>query len=147
MQTFFLVSGFLLQTLTIHRNEGKGRGPSLFFSTTWPISRTFRELFATLHVKWLPHTFKHKVCNYQTSTWWDLPRFWLTNWLIDDGILIIVDLMMLDFIIAILTQESDGSEITLAITPVLQVNQLTKCNSYPQIFSHLFGFLVCQMMR
>ena len=49
--SFFFLSGFFLQTLTIHRTAGKGGDHPLFHSTTSTRSRTFRHLFATLHVR------------------------------------------------------------------------------------------------
>ena len=37
--------------------QGKGGDHLLFHSTTSTLSRTFRHLFATLHVRWLSHIF------------------------------------------------------------------------------------------
>ena len=56
----------------------------MFHSTTSTGSRTFRHLFATLHVRWLSHIFNRTVCIYQTTTPWDLPTCRITIWLIDD---------------------------------------------------------------
>ena len=41
-------------------------------------SRTFRYLFATLHLKWLSGIFNRNSFNR-----WDLPPYWITIWLID----------------------------------------------------------------
>ena len=73
--------GFLSQTLTIHRTAGDHL---LFHPTTSTRSRTFRHLFATLHVRWLSHIFNRTACIYQTATRWDLPPYWITILLIDD---------------------------------------------------------------
>ena len=54
---FFFYQGFLSLTLTTHRTAGKGLDHFLFHSTTFIRSRTFRHLFATLHVRWLSHIF------------------------------------------------------------------------------------------
>ena len=72
---FFFYQGFLLQTLTTHKTAGEGRGHLLFHSTTSTRSRTFRHLFATLHVRWLSHIFNRTASIYQTATRWDLPPY------------------------------------------------------------------------
>ena len=86
----FFTSGFLSQTLKIHRTTEEGRGPSLFLSPTSARSRTFRHLFETLHVRLLTCIFNRIACNYQTATRWNLPLYWITIWLIDDGMIISV---------------------------------------------------------
>ena len=80
---FFFYQGFLSQTLTIHRTAGKRGDHCLFHSTTSTRSRTFRDLFATLHVRWLSRIFNRNACVYQTATRWNLPPYRLTIWLID----------------------------------------------------------------
>ena len=100
----FFYQGFLSRTLTTHRTAGEGRGPSLFHSTTSTRSRTFRHLFATLHVRWLSHIFNCTACIYQTATRWDLPLYWITIWLFHDVMLISVcvfDVLILVFVTAI----------------------------------------------
>ena len=97
---FFFYQGFLSRTLTTHRAAGEGRGPSLFHSTTSTRSRTFRHLFATLHVRWLSHIFNCNACIYQAATRWHLPPYRITIWLTDDVILIFVCLHVeLNFVI------------------------------------------------
>ena len=64
--------------------QGKGGDHLLFHSTPFTRSRTFRYLFATLHVRWLSHIFNCTASIYQTATWWDLPPYRITIWLIDD---------------------------------------------------------------
>ena len=81
--TFFFLLGFSLQTLTIHRAAGEGRGPSFIPSTTSTRSRTLRHLFATLHVRWLSRIFNRNACVYQTVTRWDLSPYRITIWVID----------------------------------------------------------------
>ena len=85
----FFYQGFLSQTLTIHRTAGLREGNHiLFLFTTSTCSRTFRHLFATLHLRWLPCTFNLIACNYQTATQWDLPPQCFTLWLIDDAMFV-----------------------------------------------------------
>ena len=83
---FFLYQGFLSQTLTTHRTAGERRGPSFIplHSTISIRPQTLRHLFASLHVRWLSHIFNRNACVYQTATWWDLPPYRITIWLIDD---------------------------------------------------------------
>ena len=45
-------------------------------------SQTLRDLFATLHVRWLLHIFNRTACIYRTATQWDLPPYWIIIWLI-----------------------------------------------------------------
>ena len=75
MYIFYRFSFFLSQTLMIAKER---RGHVLFLSTTSICSGTFRHLFATLHVKRLPHIFHHIACNYQIVTWWVLWPYWIT---------------------------------------------------------------------
>ena len=65
----------------------------LFHSTTSTCSRTFRYLFATMHVRWLSHIFNLTACIYQTATRGDLPPYRITIWLIDDVKLVFVCLL------------------------------------------------------
>ena len=82
--SFFFYQGFLSRTLHLTEQQGKkGRGSSFFFhSTTSTRSRTFRHLFATLHVRWLSQIFNRTPCIYQTATREDLPPYRITIWLI-----------------------------------------------------------------
>ena len=64
--------------------QGKGGVHLLFYCTTSTRSRTFKHLFASLHVRWLSHIFDCTVCIYQTATQWDLPPYRIAIWLIDD---------------------------------------------------------------
>ena len=82
---YVFVSGFLF-TDTDNSQDSRGRKGDhfLFHSTTSTCSRTFRHLFATLHVRWLSNIFNCTACIYQTATWWELPPYWITTWLIDD---------------------------------------------------------------
>ena len=92
--------------------QGKGGDHLLFHSTISTRSRTFKHLFATLHVKWLSHIFNCNACIYQTATRWDLPPSRITIWLIDDIILIFVCLLVeliLDFVTAIWHEKSVDS--------------------------------------
>ena len=44
-------------------------------------------------VRWLPQIFNRTSCNYQAATWWDLPSYWITIWLIHYGMYISVCLL------------------------------------------------------
>ena len=48
---FFSIRVFVSRTLTTHRTSRGREGTILFHSTTSTRSRTFRHLFATLHVR------------------------------------------------------------------------------------------------
>ena len=71
--SFFFLSGFSSQTLTIHRT-------ATLQSTR---SRTLRHLLATLHVRWISRIFNRNACVYQTATRWDLPPYRITIWVIN----------------------------------------------------------------
>ena len=87
---FFFLSG-LSFTDTDNSQNSRGReGTILFHSSTSICSRTFRDLSATLHVRWLSHIFNSNACIYQAATRWDLPPYRVTIWLIVDVILIFV---------------------------------------------------------
>ena len=82
--SYFFLSRFSF-TDTEDTQESRGREGNhlLFHSTTSTRSRTFRHLFATLYVRWLPHIFNRTACIYQTAIRWDLPPYRITIWLID----------------------------------------------------------------
>ena len=63
--------------------QGKGGDHLLFHSTTSSRSRILRNLFATLHVRWLSSVFNRNACVYQTATRWDLPPYRIIIWVID----------------------------------------------------------------
>ena len=132
--TVFFPSGFSF-TDTDNSQDSRGRdGTILFHSTTSTRSRTFRHLFATLHVRWLSHIFNRNACIYQTATRWDLPPYRITIWLIDDVILSFVCLhveLSLGFCYSYMTWETGGLELASTIILVLQANRLTKCASHP----------------
>ena len=80
---FFPMRVFFYRHWRFTGQQGKGGYHLLFHSTTSTCSRTFRHLFATLHVRWLSRIFNRNACVYQTATRWDLPPYWITIWLID----------------------------------------------------------------
>ena len=81
---FFSIRVFFQGHWRLTVQQGKGGDYLLFHSTTSTRSRTFRHLFATLHVRWLSHIFNRIACIYQTATRWDLPPCRITIWIIDD---------------------------------------------------------------
>ena len=72
---FFSIRVFFHGHWRITGQQGKGGDHLLFHSTTSTRSRTFRHLFATLHVRWLSHIFNRTASIYQTATRWDLPPY------------------------------------------------------------------------
>ena len=127
---FFSVRVFLHRIWRLTGLQGKGEDHLLFHSTTSIHSRTFRHLFATLHVKWISHIFNRTACIYQTATRWDLPPYRITIWLIDDVTLVfLVVYEMIWFYLfccSNLRQETGGFEPASTITLVLKANRLTK---------------------
>ena len=81
---FFSIMVFFRGHWRLTGQQGKGGDLLLFDSTTPTRSRTFRHLFATLHVRWLSRIFNHNACIYQTATRWDVPPYRILIWLIDD---------------------------------------------------------------
>ena len=109
-------------------------GTILFLSTTSTRSRTFRHLFATLHVRWLSHIFNRNACIYQIATRWHLPPYRITIWLIDDVILFLFVCMLnwfFRFCYSYMTWQTSGLELASTIILVFQANGLTKCASHP----------------
>ena len=103
---FFSIKVFFYRHWRFTGHQGKGGDRLLFHSTTSTRSRTFRNLFATLHVRWLPRIFNRKACVYQAAIRWDLPPYQITirliDWLIDDAIFVrLLDDLVLDFCYAI----------------------------------------------
>ena len=86
---FFSIRVFFHGHWRLTGQQGKGgNNDFLFHFTTSTRSRTFRRLFATLHVRWLSLIFNRTACVYQIATQWDLPPYRITILLIDDMILI-----------------------------------------------------------
>ena len=99
---FFFLSGFSF-TDTDNSQDSRGReGTILFHSTTSTRSRTFRHLFATLHVRWLSHIFNRTACIYQAATRWDLPPYRITIWSSDD-VMLIAACLLVDLILGFVT--------------------------------------------
>ena len=100
----FFTSGFSFTDTDNSQDSRRREETILFHSTTSTRSRAFRNLFATLHVRWVSHIFNHNACIYQSATQWDLPPYRITIWLIDDETFIFVCLhveLILDFVTAI----------------------------------------------
>ena len=87
---YFSIRVFFNRYWQITGQQGKGGGHDLFFSTTSTRSRTFRHLFATSHVRWLPRIFnRYSGCysmrsttllNYLLIDWWCNICFSLLSW-------------------------------------------------------------------
>ena len=91
---FFFLWEFSFTDTGSSQDNREGGNHLLFHSTISTCSQTFRYLFATLNVRWLSHIFNCNACIYQTGTWWDLPPYWITIWLIDDVMLIFACLLI-----------------------------------------------------
>ena len=130
---FFFYQGFLHRHWRFTGQHGKGGDHLLFHSATSIRSRTLRHLFKTLYVRWLPHIFNRNPCVYQTATRWDLPRYRITNGVIDWWCTVCLLTWSIDTRLCYsdLTLETGGFELASIITPVLQANRLTKCASHP----------------
>ena len=139
---FFSIRVFFHGHWRLTGQQGKGGDHLLFHSTTSTRSRTFRHLFATLHVRWLSHIFNHIACIYQTATLWDLPPYRITiliDWWCDIKCLFMWWFDSSFFVIAIWVGKPVDSNLhRLFIT--LQVNRLTKCASHLKTTTSLDSF-------
>ena len=115
---FLFLSEFLLQTLTIHRTAGERRGSFFIPFYHFPRSRTFRSLFATLHVRRLLRIVNRNACVCQAATRWDLPPYWITIWLINwwCSVCCLPDDWIPGFCYISLVPETGGFELALTIT-------------------------------
>ena len=142
---FFFLSGFSFTDT----DDSQGS------SSTSTRSRTFRHLFATLHVRWLSRIFNRNACIYQTATRWDVPPYRITIWLIDNVTLsFCLFTWWFDscfFCYSNLRQETGGFERASTITLVLQANRLIfkifEMTLNRQKFYENFYFKFIQKMR
>ena len=114
----FFLSGFSF-TDTDDSQDSSGMERTIFYCTL-PPPPVQEHLFATLHVKWLWHTFNRAACIYQAvaATRWDSPLSWITIWLVDDMISISVRLrddVILEFWYCSLTRKTGGHELISTI--------------------------------
>ena len=131
---FFSIRVFFHGHWWLTEQQGKGGDHFLFHSTTSTRSRTFRHLFATLHVRWLSHIFNRNACIYQTATRWDFPT--LSNYhLIDDGkfdLTCLLDDLILGFCYSNLDTRNQWTRTRINYHPCItskltnQANRLTK---------------------
>ena len=78
---FFLIRIFFTDTDDLQ--DSRGREGTIFYSSLLlPPAHEHWHLFATLHVRWISRIFNRNACIYQTATWWDLPPFRITIWVI-----------------------------------------------------------------
>ena len=79
-------SGFSFTDTDNSQDSREREGTILFHSTTSTRSRTFRHLFATLHMGWLSHIFNRNACIYQTaySMWFTTSsNYYFIDWWCD----------------------------------------------------------------
>ena len=88
--------------LFFHRAAWQGRDDILFYSSTSKRSQTFRQLFETLHVRWLSPIFNRIACIYQAAChsmrFITLLNFHLIDWWCDLISVCILDNLILDFV-------------------------------------------------
>ena len=115
LHDFIFLSGFSF-TETGNSQDSRWREGTIFFfhSTTSTRWRTFRHLFAALHVRWLSHIFNCNACIYQTATRWDLPPYRITIWLIDDVMFIFICLLV-ELILVFVTAMWHGKQVTIVL--------------------------------
>ena len=129
-QTLFFYQGFLSWPWRFTGQQVKGGDHRLFHSATSIRSRTFRHLFATLHVSWLSHIFSRNACVYQTVTRCDLQPYRITIRLIDWWCRVCLFNWWVDSKFCYSNFDiGNWWTFTSTFTLVLQANRLTKCVS------------------
>ena len=103
---YIFFQGFLSRALTTHSTVGEGRGPFLFHSTTSTVHKNW-DIYLQLCMWDGSHIFNCIACICQTATWWDLPFYRITIWLIDDVMLFIYFLFTRWFDSRFLLQQFD----------------------------------------
>ena len=131
--SFFILLEFSSQTLTIHRTAGERRLPSFIPLYHFLRLRKLRNLFATLHVRWVSRIFNRNACVSQTATRWDLPPYRITIWEVDWW----CDVCLFTWWIGtrFLLQRF---ELASTIILVWKANRLTKCASYPNVLAFIW---------
>ena len=79
----FFIRVFFYRHRRFTERQGKEGDHLLFHPITFTCSQTFRDSFATLHVRWLSRSFNRNACIYKTATRWHSPSYWITIWSID----------------------------------------------------------------
>ena len=82
---FFFFSIWVFFTDTDDSQDSREREETIFYSSLPLPPRTLRNLFATLHLRWLSRIFNRNACVFQTATRWDLPPYRITIWVVDWG--------------------------------------------------------------
>ena len=83
LSDFFFLSGFSLQTLTIHRAAGEGRGTCFTPLCHFHPLTNIEILICNFACEMTTRIFNCNACVYQTATRWDLPPYRITIWAID----------------------------------------------------------------
>ena len=76
--SILFLSGFFF-TDAVDSQDSRGREETIFYSV--PPAHEYSDIY--LHVKWLWRIFNRTASICQTATWWVLPPYWITIWLID----------------------------------------------------------------
>ena len=104
----FFNQDFLSQTLTIHDDSMEKSGVHIYSLLPLPFTHKHLDIylllwtrhdyhvlkFTTLHVRWIPCIFNRMAVNYQTATQWYLLPWRIDIWLIDDGMLMSLYVMI-----------------------------------------------------
>ena len=131
---FFFYQGFLYRHWQLTGQHWKGGEHLLFHPTTSTRSRTLRQLFATLHVRWLSYIFNRDACVYQGATRSDIPHYQITIWVFDWWCNVCLFTWRTDirFFLQQFDIETEWIWTRIDYHPVLQVNRLAKCASLPK---------------
>ena len=127
----FFLSGFSF-TDADNSPGSRGREGRTIFHSTLPLPPAHEpwDIYLQLCMWDDYHVFLIATFVYQTATWWDLPPYWVTLWLIDWWCNVcLIDDLILDFLLQRL-QETGEFELASTITLKLQANRLTKCDSH-----------------
>ena len=128
---FFFLSGFSLETLTIHRTAGEGRGPSfipLYHFHPLMNIETFICNFACKIFK--TRIFNCNACVLPLDEIYHLIELPF-EWLVEGAMFAcLLDELLLGFCYSDLTLETGGLELTSNTTLALQASRLTECASH-----------------
>ena len=114
MPSFFFLSDFSFMDTDDSQDNRWREGTILYSTITSTRSWTFRNLLATLHVRWLSHAFNRTACNYSIR-FATLSNYHLIDWLMVRCLFLfcLLDDLVLGFCYSNLTREANGFELAL----------------------------------
>ena len=132
---FSSLSGFSFMDTGNSLDTGDREGTIFYLTLTLPPTHEHSDTyFAILNVRWLSHISNCTTCIFKAATWWDLPSYQTTLWVIGDVMSSFVCLLfglIQGFCYSYLTLETGGLELALTVVLALQVNWKTKCATHP----------------